>query len=492
MRLPRPSLSTLFFVALAVLATAPAWIVRYPPLEDMPCHVAAMRVIHSLHDPAFGLEPHFQLTFGNTQYVFYYVLGSFLTYFIGITAANVALVCIYLGGTPLAVRDLCRAIGKDERLAIFVVPMLVNVMFEFGLLPFMFAVPIMFWALAAAVRWFDELGGARRPEVLRRHGIVVGVVTFILFYSHIFPFALFGIGYAMFFPWRRPRDWVRAALPVIPTLLVVVWWFFFTAPGKIAQGAIDSKDAIAPLDQAIHNVNQWTLDIFKDTTDEAWTLGLLFSIVLAWGLAQGDRDSTRWEARALVVLPLFCFVLYFTTGESRGPVWLFAQRFPILFLMTMVPLLRFPRGARGVLATGVALFVAVGSIVNVCKHYVRFQLEEVGDIDGAIDQIPAGQKVAALIFDKHSNIVNWAPFLHFGSFYQASKGGVLEFTYAGYKHWPFTFKSGKFPPQPDLPPDSAARLRWEWTPESIPVRGELYPYYDYILARGAGFRPPPG
>jgi hypothetical protein len=185
-------------------------------------------------------------------------------------------------------------------------------------------------------------------------------------------------------------------------------------------------------------------------------------------------------------------VLYFTTSESRGPVWLFCQRFPILAMMTLVPLLRFPRGMRGVLATAAALFVAVGSTVNVCQHYIEFQLEEVGDFDDAVDAIPYGKKVAALIYDKGSSIVNWAPFLHFGSYYQARKGGVIEFTYAGFAHWPFSFKDGQWPPQRGLPPGSKPPARWEWMPEATQVRGELYPYYDYVLTRGQGFRPPPG
>jgi hypothetical protein len=214
-------------------------------------------------------------------------------------------------------------------------------------------------------------------------------------------------------------------------------------------------------------------------------------MILTFGLAQGDDDHARPKSRLLVLLPVACFILYFTTGESRGPVWLFSQRFPVLFLFTIIPLLRFPRGARGWAMTGVALWVAIGSTVNVCKHYIRFQLEEVGDIDDAIAEIPPAQKVAALIYDKYSTVTHWAPFLHFGSYYQLNKGGVVEFTYAGYAHWPFDFKPGMYPPQPGLPP-GPTRPRWEWSPEQIPVQGELYPYFDYILTRGAGFHPPPG
>ena len=80
----------------------------------------------------------------------------------------------------------------------------------------------------------------------------------------------------------------------------------------------------------------------------------------------------------------------------------------------------------------------------------------------------------------------YAPFLHFVSYYQVEKGGVVQFAYTGFPHWPVQYLPGQYPPPGTMP-----RLRWEWTPESVSI-GELFPYYDYVLARGDGFRPPPG
>jgi hypothetical protein len=359
-------------------------------------------------------------------------------------------------------------------------------------LPFIFGIPVMFWALAAAVRYFDELEHERREKVLRREAIVLGVLTFVLFFSHIFPFALFGLGFAAIFPWSRPRDWIRAGLPTLPALAAVAWWFFFTESGKIAQGAVGSKDAVAPLDRAFTDVFQWSTNVFKDTSDELWFVAFVFVVLLALGLSQGDKSGARREARLLIVVPLACFLLYFTTGGRRGPVWLFSQRFPSLFLFTLVPMLRFPRGMRGWLVTAAALFVGVGSIVNVCKHFIQFQEEEVGDIDGAIENIPPGKKVAALIYDRFSGVMNFAPFIHFGSYYQAERGGAVEFSYAGYVHWPFDFKSHTYPPPNTAMPPGLARDRWEWLPEQVSPTQELAPWYDYVLTRGNGFRPPAG
>ena len=84
------------------------------------------------------------------------------------------MICVYLAGMPLAMRELLRALGRDERLSLFVIPLSVNVMFCFGLLPFVFGFPIMLFALAAAVRHF------RKPS--RKSGIVLALLVFALGY----------------------------------------------------------------------------------------------------------------------------------------------------------------------------------------------------------------------------------------------------------------------------------------------------------------------
>ena len=471
------------YLAIAFLATAPAWIVKYPPVQDLPFHLATIRVVHDFHAAAYHFDENFVLTLGRTQYVLYYLLGSFLAYFAGVVGANVVLMCGYLGGTVLALRTLLRALGKDERLCVLAVPLLYNVMFLFGLLPFLLGIPLMFWALATAVRWFEA---PTRPRA-----ILLGVLAVCVFYSHIFPFGIFGLGFALMFPWKEPRRWLRAGAPVVPALLFLAWWLFFTEAGKLVRGTLTDRtaqDQAAPLNQAIPGAYNWMLDIFKDQSDDVVLIGFFLCVLFVTALAQGEgrTDESRPATRMYALLPIVCVVFYFTTGEGHGYIWLISQRFPILFLLTMIPLLRMPRGFAGTLASAAIGTLALYSTVNVCKHFIAFQREEVGDIDGALDAMDPGKKVAALIFDKSSKGMNWSPFLHFGSYYQLRKGGVVEFTYAGYAHWPFDFLPGKYPP-----PGGPARLRWEWTPEQVTTR-ELFPYYDYVLVRGGGFNPPQG
>jgi hypothetical protein len=475
----RPRLREVLFVLLSGCATAPAWIVRHPPLQDLPTHLAILRVVHSYSDSSYGFRQDFQLNLFHTQYLLYYVIGSLLAYVLGVVKANIALICLYLGGTVLAMRDLLRALTKDERLAIFTLPLLVNAMFMFGFLPFLLGIPVCLFALSSAIRHFE------RPT--RRTGIVLGVTAFALFLLHLFPFALFGIGFAALFPWTRPNQWLRAALPVVPAVILALVWMASSETAHNSLKTLGNPGAgVAPFDAAIQAAPQWSINVFRDTTDELYFLLAGLVALVAVALAQGDRDRSKRISRAYALLPIVCAVLYFTTGEYVGDVWLFAQRFPFLALITGVPLLRLPTGARGIFVTVAATAVGLGAILNVCRHFIQFERDEVGDFDDALEQMAPARRVAGLIFDKGSAVVNLAPFLHFVSYYQAEKGGVVQFSNANIRYSPFHFKPDRLPPQ-----GQPARLRWEWTPESVRIE-ELFPYYDYVLTRGSGFRPPAG
>jgi hypothetical protein len=468
---------TIFYVLVALLATAPAWIVEHPPLQDLPFHIATLRLIHDHGNPAYGFADVYRLNLLGTEYLLYYVVGDVLAFFVGVKAANVLLMCAYLGGTPLALRELLRALHLDERLCIFAVPLAVNVMFCFGLLPFVAGFPLMFLALAAAARHFEKPTRAR--------GIALGVLAVVTFYTHVFPFALFGIGCIAMFPWKDPDRWVRTAAPLALSLLLVAWWVLGSKAGGGAMEGLKNQHPFAPMDAAIEAFPRWSIHFLRDHSDEYWMVALALVATASLGLSLGDRDGASPMARGWFLLPAACVLAYLTFGDMLGDVWMFGQRFAVPALLTSIPLLRIPRGARGVAVTAAALGVAVASTVNTCKHFIEFERNEVGDLDGAIESMQPRKHVAGLIFDRRSSVMTdlYAPFLHFVSYYQVEKGGVVQFAYTGFPHWPVQYEPGRFPPNTPL------RLRWEWTPEQVSI-GELYPYYDYVLTRGDGFRPP--
>lgn len=467
-----------FFWLVALLATAPAWIVKHPPLQDMPFHLATLRILHDHQNPIYGLSAFYETSLFHTQYLLYYLCGTLLAYPLGVFKANVVLMSFYLGGTPLALRSLLSSLKKDERLCLFVLPLLVSTMFRIGLLPYLVGTPLMLWALSASVRYFEA------PSFKR--GLAVGILAILVFYSHIIPFAIFGLAFALLFPWTKPSSWLKFGAPVVPALGLLGWWFKASEAGKTAGGGFRKLLETAPVGRKLPEMFSWLNDAFIDDTDEIALVALGLLALVALGLAAGDKERKSVIAKRFWLVPVACLALYFATGSELPPFWLFCERFPITAAMTAIPLLRFPVGASGAVLTATLLGVGGASIVNTCKHFIRFELDEVGAIDEAIEAIGPRKKVAGLIYDKGSRTVPMAPFLHYVSYYQVEKGGLVQFSYSGFPHWPVQYRPGAGPPNSD-----PLRLRWEWTPEQVSTR-ELYPFYDNVLTRGSGFRPPPG
>lgn len=467
------------WIAYAVVLASPLVAAHHPPLQDWPLHLATTRILHDYHSPAYGFDADFALRLGSTQYVLYHLAASALAYVLGVAGANVALLASYLGGSVLAMRALLGVLGKDQRLALVVAPLLVNVMFLYGLLPFLVAIPTMLAATAVALAHFA------RPRWAT--GVCAAFLGVALFYLHVLPLLLFAIAYAACFPWRNRRAWIATGAPAAPVAALVAWWAWFTPEGAIARVALfrpDRPSSLGPMGKLADAFN-WLGDVWRDLSDEVLWGATAALVVAALALGWRDRRGETRTLAAYAAVPAACAILFFFTGDRHGHIWMIGQRMPVLFVLTVVPLLRFPDGASG-RALSLSL-VAVGLASTVCTaaHFRRFDATDAAGFDDAIALMRPRARVAGLVFDGESSVAQLHPLLHFASYYQAEKGGVVEFTFAGYPHWPLTFKDGRAPPS-----GSPARQGWEWTPQLVPA-SELWPYFDYVITRGEGFRPPP-
>ena len=229
--------STWFYVLVAFVATAPAWIVKHPPLEDLPLHLATIRTLKSIHDPAFGIDKDLVLTLGRTQYVVYYVLGAAIATVTGVVGANVVL----LVGLPRrhrarAARSPSRSRRATSAFASWSIPLLVNEMFLYGLFPFLLGIPVMLWALATSVRHFE------RPRCEAERSSRRSPLVTLLFAR---------------LPVRHLRHRIRGDVPVdealargsraplllVPAVAVLAWWTFFTAAGRLVSGATEGFES---------------------------------------------------------------------------------------------------------------------------------------------------------------------------------------------------------------------------------------------------------
>ncbi len=468
----------LLCLAVAVVATAPLWCFRFPPLQDLPTHLSTLRILHDLHNPQFGLDADYRGDLGSTQYVLFYVLGDGLSYLVGVRAAGLLVASGYMVGTVMATYGLLNALGKDPRLSLFVVPCLVNGLFILGFLPFFVGLPLMLLAWTLAIHY--------RKTYRRSLGIALAVVMLALFYSHVVPFGIGLLGLALMSPYRSRAELVRFGLPLVPAGLAVVRWAFFTESGAVVRGVLASDGSdVWPIDVSLGEFYSVGFDTFRDRSDERFfIIGVALALVsTVFGFqAKQERHVARW----LWLVPVLCVVGYFRSGGDQGYVAHIRDRYPVLAIFTAIPLLRFPKNKW----LGHALTASLVGLAGMCVeswywHFSKFWYEEVGDFERAVQHIPEKKRVAGVIYNSESKYIQHFPFLHFANYYQLEKGGVVSFSFSGFPHWPTKYKEHRGP------------LGWvsaksgiEWHPERVNAREHLAPYFDYVIVRGQGFDPP--
>jgi hypothetical protein len=468
------------FALLAVLAAVPLWLVPHPPLQDLPQHLAAVRVIHDLGDPNLAFAQYFEVDLWRTQYLAYYLLVHVLAWPFGVEVANHLVLTAAIVGTPYALRALLRVLGRDERHALFALPLTWNAHLILGFLNFVAAIPLMLAGLALACRY--------RLAPTRGRGLGLAALLLLTFYTHVVPFAFLGLGAALSMLATPLRDTARRAWPLVPAAVAALLWMWASPAGQSTVAA--ARDQVpqsgrgteyAPWIQSLREAPQWLTDVLAGPEGlrllVAWSLLALVGFALGAGDATAPREHARARhalTRRLGLLVPLAALAYFVAPVSHDWIWPINARFPLLALLLLPVLLPPLRGARAALVFSGVAVVTVLSFTHVTRAFVAFD-EEVGDLEAAVESIPEGQRVAGLVFDRGSRAVRYSPFLHSVAWYQARRGGAVMFTFADFPQSPIRFREDARPPR--------VRPRWEWTPERVNPRRDLQ-WYDYVLVRG--------
>lgn len=467
----------LAFALLAVASTVPIWLVDHPPIQDLPQHLATIRVLHDYSKPELAFATYFTTALGKTQYLTYYFAVHLLAFPFGVFLANKLFISLSLIAIPYSARALGRRLGADPWNALLVLPLVWSSQLILGFVNFVAAIPLLLWGLALAVDLKETFSWKRAG--------VVAVITVLAFYTHVVPFGILALGVGLVALGRDWRVMPKRLAPLLPAVVAAGIWLARAPAGAAARTAALGTSAAGPKpvferwDQSMTGLFTWLTDILHTETDEqlfvAWVALVLVTA------AAGETTSTSPESvaaasrRRLGVVLALTMLGYFVAPGAYSWIWPIKGRFPILAALLLVPLLPSPKKSWAVgvqllaAAAGLASFYATGAAFR------AFQKEEVGDLPAAIAAIPKGQRVAGLVFDAGSRYVKFSPFLHSVAWYQARRGGAVMFTFADFAASPIVFREHNRPPR--------VQPRWEWLPGSVDPVTDLA-WYDYVLVRG--------
>ena len=465
--------SELGFLLLVAWTCTPLWIPRYLPIQDLPQHLAAIRVLHSYADPLFDFQRYFELQLFRTQYLAYYLVAHLLSFVLDLELANRLLITACVAGTPYAVRSLLRALERDERLALLALPLAYNAHLILGFVNFLMAIPLALWGLALAVH--------ERAESKPARALGLCAIALACFYSHVVPFALFALGVLLLAPGGGWRATLRRVLPLVPAGVAGLIWMLRSPAGQATVTAARGAQAgpqpqFLPAALALGDLPNWLTDILRPEGDGRllrWFL-LCFALAFCAGALPGSAARPNPLARRLAFLPLLAAVLYFEAPTGYDWIWPIAQRFPLLALLFAIPIIPQLRPWLGRLLVTALIAISLLQTHQVGRAFAAFDREEVGDFDAALSSIPPARRVVGLIYARGSAQVKFSPFIQYVAYYQARRGGAVMFSFADFPQSPFRFREDDRPPH--VPP------RWEWLPQA--VRLEDLGWYDYLLIRG--------
>ncbi len=472
------------FGLLAFSLVLPLLVGRYLPIQDLPQHAAAVRVLHDYDTEAFRVSEYFEVDLARTQYLAVYVVADLFAYLVGPIGACKLLLALILIGTPYAMRHLLAQVKAPQSYALLTLPLAYNAHFQLGFLNFLLGIPLMLWGIALGIQLRASPEQASRWY--SKPGLLLAAVLLLTFYSHVVPFALLGVALGLLVLGvgrAQLKGWLVA---VAPSAMALAVWVFSNPAGRSVAGMTEQwgDGGAARFSSVEANLEQapgWLLDVLPGDGDSRVLVGWVVLVVLVFGLGRVGRR--RWRAR-LAWMPPLAIIAYFTTPTSYEWIWPINARFPLLALLLVIPVLPpVSRLWRPLFGLGFAA-LALDSTHQVTQAFERSARSEYAGLHAIIEEIPAGSRVAGLVWSRGSKHVKFAPFLHAVAWYQAEKGGAVMFTFADFPQSPFYFREDRRPPR--VPP------RWEWKPGRVDPEADLE-WYEYAITRGgprslAGFR----
>ena len=469
--------SIVFWVT-AVATALPLFAARYLPLTDLPEHVAVIATLARLL-PGGGGAP-YELALGSSQYLLFHAVGALVARVVGdAVLANRLLFATVAVLWPVSTRSLLRAMGRDERLAIFAAMAFWNRATIVGLEPYVASVPLALFGLATVVR--------QMQETTWRRGAALALLALAVFYTHASSYVLFvltasALAGAMALRGRRDAaDAVRRAATTLVALVpsaiaAVVWWRAGTLTDAPAQpGGVDRM----PLADSLSAMPIWTFDVWKAShVDEvcAATWWLAYAIVVVASWKQTRPSEGRADLGALAWVPFACAAALYLTTPFRigGAAMLNVRLAPVLALFALLGL-RLRKDRLGALPIAMAASAALVTAGNAALEMRAVEREKVGRLDDLLGAMRPNTRVAMLNFDRASPRTHFWPYIFAGSYHRARGGAVASYSFVELPHWPLRYARGSAPPEHEP--------FWCFHGCAYRYRADGA-FYDYVLVQG--------
>jgi hypothetical protein len=467
------------------------WLAPHPPMIDLPQHAAQVTLLRDLISGTSPWSEYFRIN-PLTPYVLGYGLALPLSFVMPISAAlKVLLSLAYVAFVAMCV-TLRRHFGGDARLDWLFLISFFGFAYQWGFFTFLLSAPVGLWFIWLA----DRYGQARSPRL----AWAVVAVGMMLLASHglMFIFA-FCVGAALLATRASSlRALLRVAAPFV--ILGLACLAYLLASLQANEGmethttwGTDWGGGLLRLPKAI----AYTMVGFPHGTRfnvlaatavlllcVPWLLGLRINrqgrshfipfatLLLAFILLPSFTLNTAYlyQRFALFLLPTYAWL--FSASAAGGGAWSGGNSAAGAAATAAEATSQRRLGAKGL-----ALLIAVSWAI-LTLHTVRTWRfgHETADIDTITSRLEPGQRALGLIFYLPSEASGDANrlYLHYASWYQAEKQGLVDFNFAWFPPQIVRFRADRLP---------AVSPGFEWNPGDFDWHKHGGENYRYFIVR---------
>lgn len=403
------------FVAAVLLSIAPLWFTQYLPMLDLPQHAGQITALREI----WAGNPAFTQLF-DVNWFTPYLLGYLLLY-AGSTVLPVAvaaqlLVSLSLVSIPLLTGTLLRAAGADERWKWLAIPSAYSFAFYWGFLSFLVAVPLGLLFIIQAIRFSAE-------SSLRR-GIGVALASLALFFCHLIVLGFASLIALTYIAGAHFRDWkglARRWLPYTAPLPLIAIWMLVTYDSYEARISSDPV-VFAGLDYRLPQL------LMQPAGQGTWSffIGVLVTgaiVLMPWLMGSSlNRHPHRWLPFVLALATFLAAPHYiFSTAFFYQRLGVFLV--PLWLLMWDAPKAGTRRPDWLVMPV-IVLWMALNS-----GRLAAFA-NEAESFDRILERMEPGHRVAGMAYQMRSALFSAPVYMHFPSWYQAKRGGIVDYNFA--------------------------------------------------------------
>ena len=449
-----------------LLVACPFLIVRFPPITDLPQHVAQIRL---LLETVGHLDSPYTVQWFTPYGLVYALMGAAWAVVGPLDAGRIAMLAIGLLSVG-ATHHLAAVRGRSPAAATLASALFFSHIVYWGFYNFMFTWPI--FAL-----WLILTTGARARRVgWMDLGLLLGCAV-LLYASHILWLAVAVLWLVVSgLVFRVPLGSLALRLSsVMPVLVAVLLWFPRLGERGFRSATVWGPSPLARL------APRWLLDAafgsLAGLVEPIIFGGIVIWLVLGlWGAWSRRAEARGTIDRELLLAAGLLLALALVLPIKHTNTIRFAERW-LPFALTLGILALPAPPIRSVLQLTVALGLLATMTLATAAVWRTFERVGLAGLPAALEALPERPRVIGLDYVGSTPLLKTRPFIQVFAYSQVIHGGRLNFSFAQFA--------------PSLVVDAHPQRRpWtpglEWFPEW--VRPEDFSYFDYALING---RSPP-